>query len=154
MAARNSAAMEEAPKLEIVRLFDAPRELVFEVWSTAAHMQGWLGPKHFACTSCEMDFRVGGAWRACIRSPEGKEYWCRGTYNQITPPSGIVYSFRWEEEDALDTQITVTFAAESGKTRMTFTQTPFRSAESRESHEGGWSECFERLSTYISKAAA
>lgn len=153
MAGKSSAVQTE-PRLEIVRVFDAPPELVFKVWSSAEHVARWLGPKDFTCTSCEMDFRAGGAWRACIRSPEGAEYWFSVVYQQITPPGRIAFTFAWEEPDALETLVTVIFAAEGGKTRMTFTQTPFRSVESRDSHQGGWSECFERLGAYIAKVAA
>lgn len=146
--------MKVAPKLEITRLFDAPPELVFKVWSSAEHVARWLGPKDFTCTSCKIDFRPGGTWRASIRSPEGNEYWFTVVYRQITPPSSIAFTFAWEEPDALETLVTVTFAAESGKTRMTFVQTPFASVESRDSHTEGWSECFERLGAYIAKVAA
>jgi uncharacterized protein YndB with AHSA1/START domain len=146
--------MKSVPKLEITRLFDAPPELVFKVWSSAEHVARWLGPKDFTCTSCKIDFRPGGTWRASIRSPEGNEYWFTVVYRQITPPSSIAFTFAWEEPDALKTLVTVTFAAESGKTRMTFVQTPFASVESRDSHTEGWSECFERLGAYIAKVAA
>lgn len=154
MAGKSSAAMQTVPKLEIARVFDAPRELVFQVWSTAEHMSGWLGPKDFTCTSCTMDFRPGGAWRACIRSAEGADSWCGGTYRRIAPPSEIVFTFTWEEDGALETLVAITFAAEGSKTRMTFTQSPFKSVESRDSHTGGWSECFERLGAYIAKVTA
>ncbi len=154
MAGKSSAAMAPAPKLEITRLFDAPPELVFRVWSSAEHMARWLGPKDFTCTSCQIDFRPGGAYRACIRSSEGTEYWFHGIYRQITVQAEIICTFAWEEPDALETLVTVTFAAERNKTRMTFVQTPFSSVESRDSHEGGWSECFERLGAYIAKVAA
>jgi uncharacterized protein YndB with AHSA1/START domain len=146
--------MEAPPQLEISRLFDAPRDLVFKVWSSAEHMAGWLGPKDFTCTSCKADFRVGGTLRACISGPEDQNYWFNGIYREIVPGTRLVFTFRWEEEDALDTLITVSFTDEGGKTRMTFTQTPFRSVEIRDSHAGGWSECFERLAAYIARVAA
>lgn len=154
MAGKSSAAMKTAPRLEIVRLFNAPPELVFKVWSSAEYVSQWLGPKDFTCGSCKIDFRPGGTWRASIRSPEGNEYWFTVVYRQITPPSRIDFSFRWEQGDELDTEVTVTFAAEGNKTRMTFVQTPFRSVESRDSHEGGWGECFDRLVAYVEQVAA
>ena len=156
MAGKSNPAAKAATKLEITRLFDAPPELVFKVWTSAEHVARWLGPKDFTCTSCRVDFQPGGVWRACIRSPEGTDYWCSGVYRQITAPTSIVFTFAWEEEGdgGRETQVTVTFAAEGGKTRMTFVQTPFRSVESRDSHMGGWSECFERLAAYIAKVAA
>jgi uncharacterized protein YndB with AHSA1/START domain len=150
----SSAAMPAASTLEITRLFDAPQELVFKVWSSAEHVARWLGPKDFTCSSCKIDFRPGGSWRAAIRSPEGNEYWFSAVYRQITPPSSIALSFHWEQGDELDSEVTVTFAAEGNKTRMIFVQTPFKSVESRDSHEGGWGSCFDRLVAYAEQAAA
>lgn len=156
MAARNSAAtVPTALKLDITRTFDAPQALVFKVWSSAEHVSRWLGPKDFTCTHCKVDFRPGGAWRACIRAPEGKEYWCGGTYRDIAPPRSLAFTFAWEEDGARaqETIVTVSFEAEGGKTRMNFVQTPFDTVENRDSHHGGWSECFDRLAAYIKVAA-
>lgn len=154
MAGESSAAMRTAPRLEITRMFDAPPELVFKVWSSAEHVARWLGPKNYTCTSCQIDFRPGGKWRASIRSPEGNESWFSVVYRQITPPSRIAFSFRWEQGEELDTEVTVTFADEDGKTRMTFVQMPFRSVESRDSHVGGWNTCFDKLVAYVERGAA
>ncbi len=154
MAGESSAAVQTAPTLEIIRLFDAPQELVFKVWSSAEHVARWLGPKDYTCSSCKIDFRPGGTWRAAIRSPEGVDSWFSVVYRQITPPSSIAFSFRWEQGDELDSEVTVTFAAEGNKTRMTFVQTPFKSVESRDSHAGGWGSCFDRLVAYAELVAA
>lgn len=154
MAGESSAAVQTAPTLEITRLFDAPKELVFKVWSSAEHVARWLGPKDYTCSSCKIDFRPGGTWRAAIRSPEGVDSWFSVVYRQITPPSSIAFSFRWEQGDELDSEVTVAFAAEGNKTRMTFVQTPFKSLESRDSHEGGWGSCFDRLVAYAELVAA
>ena len=53
-------------ELLITRTFDAPVALVFRLWTEPAHMRRWWGPKDFTCTAVELDFRPGGAWRACI----------------------------------------------------------------------------------------
>lgn len=154
MAGEGSAAVQTAPTLEITRLFDAPQELVFKVWSSAEHVARWLGPKDYTCSSCKIDFRPGGTWRAAIRSPEGVDSWFSVVYRQITPPSSIAFSFRWEQGDELDSEVTVTFSTEGNKTRMTFVQTPFKSVESRDSHAGGWGSCFDRLVAYAELVAA
>jgi uncharacterized protein YndB with AHSA1/START domain len=143
-------------KLDIIRTFDAPQALAFKVWSSAEHMARWLGPKSFTCTHCKLDFKPGGAWRACIRGPEGQEYWCGGAYREIAPNHRIVMTFAWDEDGApgRETIVTVTFEAmENGKTRMNFVQTPFDTAANRDSHVEGWSECFHRLGAYLEAAA-
>lgn len=140
--------------LEITRVFDAPRTLVFKAWTSAAHCAHWFGPRDFTVPSCEVDFRIGGAYRANIRSPEGTDYWFHGTYREIVEPERLVFTFRWEEEGerGLDTLVTVRFAEHDGKTKLTFRQAPFQSAAERDGHESGWSECLDRLAAYLASA--
>ena len=138
-------------ELVISRIFDAPRPLVFKAWSAAEHMVRWLGPKDYTSPHCTMDFRVGGAYRACIRAPEGKEYWMRGIYREIMAPERIVFTFSWEEEGerGLENLVTITFAEQGNKTRMTFRQAFFESVSERDSHNGGWTSCFDRLAQFL-----
>lgn len=142
--------------LVITRLFDAPRSLVFKVWTRPEHLARWLGPKDFTAPSVTLDVRPGGAWRSCIRSPEGTEYWMRGVYREIVAPERLVFTFAWEEEGdrGLETLVTVTFEEVGDKTRLIFRQAPFTTVEERDSHQGGWSECLDRLGAYIRQGAA
>ena len=152
MAATATATRPTAQhEVVITRTFDAPRALVFKAWSAAEHMVRWLGPKNFSAPHCTMDFRPGGAYRACICSPEGKEYWMRGIYSEIVEPERIAFTFSWEEEGerGRENLITVTFAEQGGKTRMTFRQAFFESIEQRDSHHEGWSECIDRLAQFL-----
>ncbi len=155
MSAGHSPLTEpEELVLLITRVFDAPRSLVFEVWTKPEHMRHWLGPSGFTATSCEMDVRPGGAYRACIRSPEGQDYWMRGVYREIVVPERLVFTFAWENEKGepgYETLVTVTFAEHDGKTKLTFHQAVFESTAERDSHRGGWSECFDRLETYLAE---
>ena len=64
------------------------------------HMVRWLGPKGFTAPSCEIDLRPGGAWRACIRSPEGTDHRMQGVYREIAPPERLVFTFAWEKRRA------------------------------------------------------
>ncbi|HET6161582.1 MAG TPA: SRPBCC domain-containing protein [Dongiaceae bacterium] len=138
-------------ELVITRMFDAPRELVFRAWTQPEHMVRWLGPHKFTCLSAKMDVRPGGTYRAGIRSAEGKEHWMRGTYQEIVEPERLVFSFSWEEdgERGRENTITITLADLDGKTRMTFRQAFFETVESRDDHNKGWTECFERLAQYL-----
>jgi uncharacterized protein YndB with AHSA1/START domain len=150
-ATTDAAAIAAERELTITRVLDAPRSLVFKVWTEPSHLVRWWGPKNFTAPSCEMDLREGGAWRSCIRSPEGKDHWMQGVYREIVEPERVVFTFAWEEdgEPSHETLVTVTFAEENGKTRLTFHQAVFESVESRGSHHGGWSECFDRLEDYL-----
>jgi uncharacterized protein YndB with AHSA1/START domain len=144
--------------LTIVRTLDAPPELVYEAWTTAEHAKRWWYPrqggKDFACIAFSMDFRVGGAYRYCIRSPEGQETWAHGVYREIVPNRRLVFTFQWEwtPETSDETLITVTFEPQ-GKagTRLTFTQSPFTSEEMRDGHAGGWGAVLDRLTEDVAR---
>jgi uncharacterized protein YndB with AHSA1/START domain len=150
-ATANATSATAQHELVITRIFDAPRELVFRAWSKPEHMVRWLGPKNWTAPSCTMDFRPGGAYRACICSPEGKENWMRGVYREIVEPERLTFTFSWEQEGELGREnlVTITFAEQGRKTRMTFRQAFFESIETRDSHHGGWSESFDRLEQYL-----
>jgi uncharacterized protein YndB with AHSA1/START domain len=113
MTPRNSPIAEPAERvLVITRVFDAPRSLVFKVWTQPEHLVRWWGPRGFTTPSCKMDVRAGGAYRTCIRSPEGKDYWMRGVYREIVEPDRLVFTFAWEVEEGQpghETLVTVTF---------------------------------------------
>jgi len=136
-------------ELVITRVLDAPPMLVYKVWTEPEHMARWMGPKGFTAPSVKLDVREGGRYRALIRSAEGKEYWFRGVYREVVENKRLVFTFAWEEEGSQENLVTITFAEENGKTRMTFTQAPFPSAEDRDGHEGGWSEAFDKLAAYV-----
>ena len=143
-------------ELLITRTFDAPVSLVFEIWAKREHMIRWLGPKDFTCTSLEMDFRPGGKWRACIASEQYGDSWMGGEYREIERGERIVYTFAWDagpDQPSIETMITVTFQDVGGKTVQRFHQKPFTSIESRDSHIGGWNECFDREQAYAEDLA-
>lgn len=152
MAAKAEALRDD--ELRITREFDAPVALVFRVWSEREHMVQWLGPKNFECTHLEMDFRPQGTFEACIVSEEYGESWMGGRYLEIERDKRIVYTFSWLDEKKrpkFETRITVTFVERNGKTVQTFYQTPFESVASRDSHVGGWTQCFDREQDYVER---
>ncbi|GLQ53402.1 SRPBCC domain-containing protein [Devosia nitrariae] len=145
MLARTEKLAEN--ELLIEREFEAPRALVWRIWSDAEHLKRWFGPTDFTCPVFELDFREGGRYRAVIRSDEHGEYWFGGTFREIRPNEKIVMNFAWEE-DGQETTITVTLAERDGKTVQSFHQTPFASVESRDGHLGGWIECLDKGRVY------
>jgi uncharacterized protein YndB with AHSA1/START domain len=138
-------------ELSISRVLDAPRNLVFKVWSTPEHLVRWWGPKNFTTPAVRTDFRRCGQWSSTIRSPEGVDYPAHGVYAEINPPERLVFSFSWDEdgERGNDTLITVTLKEAGDGTRLTFHQAFFDTVETRDSHEEGWGECMDRLVDYI-----
>jgi uncharacterized protein YndB with AHSA1/START domain len=92
--------MRDDRVLVITRVLDAPRDRVFAAWVDQRQAAQWWGPRGFITVSNEMDVRVGGEWRRCMRSPEGKEHCSRGVYREIVKPERLVFTFIWEQGGA------------------------------------------------------
>ena len=150
MAANDTDIRQGKLELVITRVLDAPPILVYKAWTEPEHMVRWMGPRGFTAPSAKMDVRPGGQYRALIRSGEGKDYWFRGVYREVVEATRLVFTFAWEEdgERGQENLVTVTFAEEDGKTRMTFHQAEFDSVGQRDGHRGGWSSSFDRLAEY------
>lgn len=136
------------PELVIMRVFNAPREVVWRAWTDPKHAVRWWGPKEYPATDLEMDLRPGGIWRGRLRSPtDGSELSHKGVFREVTPPERLVFTFSWDEdgERGLETLVTITFADQGDKTLMEFRQIPFQSVEERDGHRYGWGSAFERL---------
>lgn len=155
MPASNTATKHRAASGEqtvvIKRTFDAPRDLLWKVWSDPEQAKNWWGPKGFTAPVVELDERPGGKWRAMMRSPDGKELWQHGVYREIVPPEKISFTSIWDANPAEETLITITFAARGNKADMVFQQGEFTSVEDRNANEGGWNESFDRFATYLKK---
>jgi uncharacterized protein YndB with AHSA1/START domain len=150
---RDTASRE----LVVTRVFDAPREVVFAAWTDAAQAAHWWGPLGFTTISCEMDVRPGGAYRACMRSPEGTRHCRRGVYREVVRPERLVFTLAWEDADGNpghEMMITVTFADVAGRTRLTLHQTGFETVAARDDHRRGWSSCLERFAEYLAALPA
>jgi uncharacterized protein YndB with AHSA1/START domain len=101
MDMRTSIDVEEREReLVITRILDAPRDVVFRAWTERDRVARWWGPQGFVTTYCDMDIRPGGAFRVCMRSPEGAEHWKQGIYREIVAPERLVFTFAWEDARA------------------------------------------------------
>ena len=157
---RHALTVSTPSDLEIVmtRSFDAPARLVFEALTDVRHVSRWWGCSEGTDSVFEIDFRVGGEYRFCIRAPSGQEYRQRGIFREIVPPERLVFTFAWDAQGGQRTNemlIDVTFT-ELGpeRTKMRFVQSAFETASQRDGHLGGWTECFDRLARYLTEARA
>ena len=108
-------------EIVMTRVFDAPRELVFEAHSSCEHMERWWGPRKYTVIDCKMDFRPGGEWRIVHRGPDGEEYGFRGEFREIVPPEKIVWTFEFEGMPGHVSVETLTLDEQDGKTKLTAT---------------------------------
>jgi uncharacterized protein YndB with AHSA1/START domain len=157
MAVRKMYPAEESAERELVimRVFDAPRPLVFKAWTEPEHLVHWWGPQGFTLPACTMDFQPGGSYRFCMRSPEGTDHWLQGVYREIVEPEQLVFTYAWEDAEGKpghETLVTVTFTEHSGKTKLTLRHAVFASVTARNDHQNGWAACLDRLVEYLAKA--
>jgi uncharacterized protein YndB with AHSA1/START domain len=99
-----------------------------------------------------MDVRPGGAYRACMRSPEGTRHCRRGVYREVVTPERLVFTFAWEDahgDPGHEMVVTVTFADIGGKTTLTLHQAVFETVAARDDHRRGWISTIERFAEYL-----
>ena len=117
---------EAARSIVVTRVFDAPRNLVFDAWTDAKHVGNWWGPRGFTTTTHEMDVRPGGVWRLTMHGPDGVDYQNKITYLEVAKPERLVY-----DHGGAGARVTVTFEDQAGKTRLTMRMV-FQSAKARD----------------------
>lgn len=152
--------------------FAAPRDLVWQAWTERERLMQWFGPAGVTITAARMDFRPGGAFHFCMRTPDGKEMWGKFAYREIVVPDKIVWVHSFSDEHGgltrhpfsaswpLEMLSTTTFAGDGGNTRLTLEWTPLNPTEeerktfdsSHDSMKQGWSGTFGRLVGYLAKA--
>ncbi len=88
----------DVQRMVVERIFDAPRELVWKAYTDPKYVQQWWGPNDFTSPSCRSDFRVGGTFLYCMRTPDGQDYYTGGEFHEIVPHERIVYSMYFADE--------------------------------------------------------
>lgn len=143
----------------ISRTFDAPRELVFQAFTEPKHLAQFWGPKITRVSDCAVDLRVGGAFRIEMRGPDGAVYPCTAVYREIVPPERIVYAATTADDNPCGaglpprSVVTITFAEEGGKTRLTI-HAQLQSSADREAaiaggYSAGWNDSLDRLAELL-----
>ncbi len=109
-------------EIRMTRLFDAPRHLVFEAMTRPEHVRQWWGRlgEGYSVPVCEIDFRVGGAWRFVNRHPRGEAVFY-GVYREIAAPDRVVFTEIYEPFPDAESVVTSTLTEENGRTRLTVT---------------------------------
>jgi uncharacterized protein YndB with AHSA1/START domain len=105
----------------LTRVFDAPRDLVFEAFTRPELLKRWYLPPGWSFETCEIDLRPGGRWRYVTRKPDGKPVGQKGVYQEVVPGLRIVNTESWEDWDAGETLVTTVFAEQDGRTVFTST---------------------------------
>lgn len=119
MAERNSIDLNDPKTIEAVRLLDAPRDLVWTVFSDPRHLAEWWGPDGFSLTTHSFDMRPGGVWRFVMHGPDGRDYQNRITFEEVVRPERLVYRHGGGDDvEPVQFRVAVTFEDAGGKTRL------------------------------------
>jgi uncharacterized protein YndB with AHSA1/START domain len=146
----------------IERIFDAPAEFIWQMWTDPEHFKQWYGPKGFTVPVAEMDLRVGGKRLICMASPDGSmKMWTTGEYVEIVPNQRLVYTESPADEHGdvvpptamgmpegypARTEVTVSLEEIDGGTRMVMTHA---GVPAESGAGGGWEQAFDKLADYI-----
>jgi uncharacterized protein YndB with AHSA1/START domain len=161
----NDADAAATPRLvTISRVFDAPRERVFRMWSRPELLTRWYAPRRCRLEVLKFEFREGGEFRYRIREPDGGGCLCASIFTEIVPAERIVYSLNFCDEQGRfvtaksvgahpdwpdRTIVTVTFVEQHGRTTMTLHQTVAESVAKRTGAHPSWVEMLERLAEHL-----
>ncbi|MEX0728802.1 MAG: SRPBCC family protein [Planctomycetaceae bacterium] len=161
----SEVSVDDSRDKEIVlsRVFDAPRELVWKVWTDPAHVVNWWGPRGFTNTTKSMDVKVGGKWSYTMHGPDGRDYENLITYLEVDEPARLAYKHGGAvEAEPVNFQVTVNFepAGADGKQTRVTSRMVFPSAKNKDfvireynALEGG-KQHLTRLGEYLDEMLA
>lgn len=146
----------------IERIFDAPIEVIWQMWTQPEHFKNWYGPKGFSVPIAEMDVRVGGKRLICMESPDGTmKMWTAGEYTEIISNKRLVYTESMADENGnmvspsavgmhdehpATTEVTVLLEALDGRTKMTMTHA---GVAANSPGATGWEQAFAKMADHI-----
>jgi len=163
-----------APEFFITRLFDAPRDLVWQAWTDADRLAQWWGPKGFKMLHSKLDFRVGGTYHYGMETPDGSEMWGKWVFTEIKEPDLISIIISFSDRDGGQTRHpmapnwplemlgVMTLIAVGDKTRLTCRTTAYNANaietqtfdDGRDSMKVGFTGTWDQLETYLAKQRA
>ena len=142
-------------EIVLTRVFEAPRQMVFDAFSKPELLKRWFGPRGWSLVVCDVDLRVGGGFRFVLRGPDGKEMGMRGTYREIVPPERSVHMESFDDYPG-ESQVTSVFTEQGGKTTLTATvlypSKEVRDAVIQSGMEHGAAESYDKLAGLLAPA--
>jgi uncharacterized protein YndB with AHSA1/START domain len=134
-----------ADGIAVTRVFDAPRERVWQEWTEPERFADWFGAEiEVPVASVTMDVRQGGAWRATMVAGPREIYW-KGEYREVVEPSRLVFTISDQPGDEYELVIVELKDLGDGRTEMAFQQLGHMSAKQYEAAKSGWGKFFDRI---------
>jgi len=160
-ATEDTATQLAQPRpLTVSRAFNAPKELVFQAWTSAEHVKHWFCPRGFTIPEAEVEPRVGGKFDYCMRAPDGQSHWVRGHFVKILPNARLVIDMTVVDGDGaalFNALTTVSFENVCGGTQLDVEQRytlldPVAGNFTRGAAQG-WAETLDRLEVEVARMA-
>jgi glutathione S-transferase len=146
MPAHTTAAQQDTTTLEVRRIIKAPRERVFQAWTTPADVKRWSAPGPIEVVLSEIDLRVGGRYKLNMREPDGTPHDAYGEYREVDPPRRVVYTWNWvQEPDVRNTIVTVEFNDLGERGTEVVLRHEGLTPKQAASHTGGWTSILEKM---------
>ena len=145
--------------VEVIRVFDAPVEQVWKLWSESEQVKKWWGPTGFTCPVANVDLREGGKALVAMRAPKElgmADMYSTWSYTKVVPAEMIEYEFRFsnesgDEQDPIAPGVPrvghhrVVFEEDGDRTKMTMTEHGYTTAEARDLSRAGLEQCFDKM---------
>jgi uncharacterized protein YndB with AHSA1/START domain len=139
--------------LEITRIFDAPRDLVWTCWTDPEHFAAWFGPENFhtPLESVVIDLRPGGIFKSTMVDPDGNEHPGNGTFEEVTPKDRLIFSEKDIDHPMMESQYTIVSFKDlgDGRTELHIDVTIVCVAELIPMAESGWNSTFDKLAVVL-----
>ncbi|MEQ8229945.1 MAG: SRPBCC domain-containing protein [Rhodospirillales bacterium] len=144
----------ETPRttLLLTREFNAPRALVFKVWTQPEHVARWWGCAETGEVDFTNDLRVGGEFSVEMRLTNGTVHRIWGVYCKIEEPSLLVFTWAWKGADGFEgseTLVTVSLEETATGTKLTLRHESFSTEDDCQSHGEGWGASLDRLGEFL-----
>ena len=146
----------------IERTFDAPVDLIWQMWTEPEQFKNWYGPKGFTVPVAEMDVLVGGKHQFCMESPDGSMKMCStGEYTEVIPNKRLAYTDSPADENGnvvspsdmgmpegypATTEVTILFEEIDGRTKMVMTHA---GVPADSGAGGGWEQAFDKMADHL-----
>ena len=137
-------------RLQVTRIFNAPRQLVFAFWKEVERIKQWWGCKDTTKVECQMDFRVGGTFTYVMQITGAGEFSYKGQYDEIVEPEKIAYH---ADFGGTITRVVVEFFDLGAQTKMVLTQVGFPAQEICKMVSQGTTEAFDKLDALVASEA-
>jgi uncharacterized protein YndB with AHSA1/START domain len=156
MTKSNLIAEPGKHEINMSRVFNAPRELIFTTMTDPALIPQWWGPKYLTTVVDQMQVKAGGLWRYIQRDPQGNEFAFHGVYHSITAPERLIDTFEFEGMPGHVILETMTLEAQADGTTKLTVSSVFQSVADRDGMlssgmQGGADESYDRLEELLAR---